>query len=393
MGSPNDVDLATELLPGPQLHHHLVELRRQGPVVPVRFYGATVPLLTTHEAVAAAFRDGEHFPPAQAYRRTFEPVVGRNFQSMEGDEHRLYRRLATPAFRANAVAKHDEATIVELAHEMLDGIAENGPGGSADLAADFTRRFPFLVICRLLGVPRQAEADFHRWSLAMLGFTSAPDAALAASAEFTRYLEPVVCERRNEPRDDIISDLVTAEADGHRLSDEHVYSHIRLLFSVGANTTHDLLGNLIYALLSHPEAWERVLAEPHTRAWAIEEVLRWESAVAILPRFSASEPFEFHGTEIGADSFVLFGITAANRDPAVFSDPDRFDIERRPDAMLSFGPGPRSCPGMHLARKEVAIALDTIIERLPGLHLRDVGAAEPSGAVLRGPRELPVAWD
>jgi len=136
-----------------------------------------------------------------------------------------------------------------------------------------------------------------------------------------------------------------------------------------------------------------VSATPSLRAGAIEELLRWETPVAILPRISAAEPMVFADIEIPPDSFCLFAITAANRDPAVFENPHQYDLHRDPgNRLLSFGPGPRLCPGMHLARKQLAVVLDVLIERLPDLQLCDPSAAEPAGTVLRGPASLPVRY-
>ena len=115
--------------------------------------------------------------------------------------------------------------------------------------------------------------------------------------------------------------------------------------------------------------------------------------MCVLPRISARQPIEFRGVTIPASTFCLFAIAAANRDPAVFADPDRFDIERDSSRkLLSFGPGPRLCPGMHLARRQLSVALDVLMSRLPDLHLADVDAARPAGAILRGPGALPVRW-
>lgn len=155
------------------------------------------------------------------------------------------------------------------------------------------------------------------------------------AAQITDYLQPIIAQRRREPRDDVVSALAMADADGHRLTDEEILAHIRLLFSAGASTTTDALGNLSYALLSERQRWERLLAEPALRGNAIEELLRWETPVAVLPRL---------------------------------------------------------CPGMHLARRQLAVALDVLMERLPDLHLLDADAARPRGAILRGPARLPVAW-
>jgi cytochrome P450 len=189
----------------------------------------------------------------------------------------------------------------------------------------------------------------------------------------------------------VISELLQAEFEGHRLGDEDVLSHVRLLFPTGAETTAGAIGSLLFALLSEPGAWQRMRLHPEDRPSAIEELLRWENPVAITPRVSASEPVELAGVPIPADSPVLFCIAAAHRDPQVFPEPDRFDLDRRPENLLSFGPGPRQCPGMHLARKELRVALDVLCERFPDLRMLDAQASQPVGTVLRSPAELRVS--
>jgi cytochrome P450 len=383
-------DFALEEFPGEQLHRRLAAMRERHPVMPALFGGQPALLISGHAALAEAFRDNQRFPPADAYRITIEPVQGVTFQTMEDEQHRLYRRLATPAFRSSAVEAMESEGLARIAHELIDRLAGTR---SADLAAAFTHRVAFLVISRMLGIPAYREDVFRDWAVGFLEFPRDPAHSRRCAALISDYLLPIIAERRREPREDVISALVLADAEGHRLDDEEILAHIRLLFSAGASTTTDALGNLLCALLADRERWERLLAEPALRANAIEELLRWETPVAVLPRLSAARPVEFHGVTIAPSTFCLFAIAAANRDPAVFDDPDRFDMQRDSSRkLLSFGPGPRLCPGMHLARRQLAVALDVLLERLPGLHLLDAEAAQPRGAILRGPPQLPVAW-
>jgi cytochrome P450 len=164
------------------------------------------------------------------------------------------------------------------------------------------------------------------------------------------------------------------------------------MFSAGATTTCDGIGSLLHALLSHSGAWEQVVDDPSVRATAVHESLRWQTPVPNLPRISAEETVEFGGREIPPKSFVLFSMASANRDPAVYDDPHRFDPARSSRDILSFGRGERSCPGMHLAKKELSIALDVLIDRFPKLRLQgDPQASAPTGAIIRGPKTLPVA--
>jgi cytochrome P450 len=148
----------------------------------------------------------------------------------------------------------------------------------------------------------------------------------------------------------------------------------------------------MFHLLSRPQLWEMVKRDPTTRPGAVEEVLRLEPSVPVLPRTSAAGPIEFEGVSIPPSSFMLFAIASANRDVSAFDAPQTFKTDRPPKPILTtFGPGPRMCPGMHLARRELALVLDVVLERLPNLTLLDPEAAQPSGAVIRGPLTFPVA--
>lgn len=213
---------------------------------------------------------------------------------------------------------------------------------------------------------------------------------MQAEKEFTTYLAPVVEARRSEPRNDVISELIATEVEGRRLTDAEIHAHVRLLFPTGGETTHATLGNLVYALLTHEGAWERLRAEPERVDDAVEEALRWETSIAVLPRLSCSEPVEFRGVEIPPDSWVLFGIAGANRDPAVFDEPDRFDLDRERKEGLTFGRGVKSCPGMHLARRNMQVGLTVLLERLSKVELLDPEAARPRRTVLRCPDALRV---
>ncbi len=404
-GGVDAIDFAGGGLPGPLYHAALARLRERGPVVKVCFGGEPAWMITRYRELAAAFREGERFPPGRAYALTTEPVVGRSFISMEGDEHRVYRQLATPAFRAHTVERYEDSRIATVAHEILDSVAERK---EVDLVAAFTHTFPIRIICRLLGLPKDDDDRFIRWATGLLAFPFDPDYARSCGEEITEYLLPIVFERRANPREDVISELVSAEVEDRQLSDGEILSHIRLLFPTGTETAFSALGNLIFALLDRDRGYQRVVDDPSLRSAAIDEVLRWESPVAIVPRVAASSPVEYAGVESPADATVLFCIAAANRDPRAYPDPDHYDLERdlgrgldrKPgrvpsregqSPLLSFGPGLRTCPGMHLARKELGIALDVLCERLPEMRLLDAAEAQPTGTVLRGPQTLRVA--
>ena len=392
MGGPlkrDDLDFGIHQFPGEELHQSLTQLREAGPLVETRFMNMPAYAITRYEPLLAAFRDGERFPPERIYQMMFEPICGRTFQTMTGRDHVIRRRLATPAVRADAVRKQDENQIISLANELIDDFPSDG---EVDFVKHFTQLFPFIIISRLLGVPRDAEREFHRWAQALLRFAEDHARAVAANAELTAYLQPIVAARRSKPRNDIISDLVHAEVDGKRFTDDEVLSHVRLIFSAGAGTVHDAMGNLFYHLLLRPDLWEAIKRDPSMRFGVVEELLRFETSVPVLPRTSAAHSIEFESVTIPPNSFMLFAIASANRDPDFFPDPHAFKTDRPPKPiMTTFGPGPRACPGMHLARKELALVLDVVLERLPNLKLLDAEAGQPGGAVMRGPQTLPVA--
>lgn len=381
-------DFGTDQFPGEALHETLTRCRDMGPIVETRFINMPAYAIVRYQPLLKAFRDGERFPPERIYQMMFEPICGPTFQTLTGKDHVIRRRLATPAFRADAVRKQDEKEIIALANELIDDFPSDG---EVDFAKQFTHLFPFIIVSRLLGVPRDAEREFHGWTQALLRFAENHARAVAANAELTAYLQPIVTARRQEPRNDIISDLIRAEVDGQCFTDEEVLSHVRLIFSAGAGTTHDAIGNLFYHLLLRPNLWETIRQNPSIRVGVIEELLRFETSVPVLPRTSAAHPIEFEGVTIPPSSFMLFAIASANRDADFFPDPHTFKPDRPPKPiMTTFGPGPRACPGMHLARKELALVLDVVLERLPNLKLLDAEAAQPVGAVMRGPRTLPV---
>ncbi|MEZ4354481.1 MAG: cytochrome P450 [Myxococcota bacterium] len=388
---PRDCDFALEPLPGDALHETLHALRRIAPIAPCRFGGQPAFVITGHAALLEAFADVDAFPPHRMYRASFEPAIGESFISMpERERHLVYRRLATPAFRSRAITRFEEAGLRALAHELVDAMLERAPQGPWDLVAELTARFPYKVITRLLGLPREREDAFHAWALALLRFREEPDAARAAAKEFTAYLQPVVAARRREPREDVISELLAAGVDGRRLSDTEIESHIRLLFPTGGETTHGSLGNLLSLVLSRPELQERLREDPSLVPAAVEEGLRLETPIAVLPRLAASQRVRFQDIDLPADAWVLFAIAGANRDPAVFADPDRFDLSRPSRDALTFGRGVKSCPGAHLARRNLQVAMEVLLERLPRLELIDAEAARPRQSVLRAPAALRV---
>ncbi len=386
------VDFGLQELPGDSLHAVLRAHRERGPVQPTRFLGLPAFVITSHKALEEAFLDEHAFPGHRMYQASFEPAIGKSFISdPDPASHLLFRKLATPAFRSRAVASYEQSGLAALANELVDRIEGRLAGGDEiDLVAEFSARFPYLVISRLLGLPRDREDEFHGWALALLTYRDDPERGRRARQSLSDFLAPIVEERRRRPQNDVISELLQAEVDGRRLDDEEVFSHVRLLFPTGGETTHGSLGNLLSALFLNEGAWERIVREPGRIPAAVAEGLRYDTPIAVLPRLSRSEHATFRGVDVPADSWVLFAIAGANRDPEAVRDPDRFDIDRAQPPNLVFGRGPKSCPGLHLARRNMAVALEVLTRRLPELELVDREAALPRRTVLRTPAALRV---
>ncbi len=386
------IDWYYDDLPGPAFAAALHRLRAHGAVVPVRALAGRLPVfyIVSHSALAAAFRDAECFPPGHAYQIISEPYIGQTFMSMDEEPHRAWRPPMTPSFRRTVIDRLEESDLVPIAHDLIERIES---AGEADLVPSFSHRFAFAILCRQLGLPRDCEENFYRWSMDLMFGGRDLEKSRAADAAFTAFVAPVIEARRREPRDDVISGWLATEVDGEPICVDAILAHVRLFFTAGATTTSDALGNLIHALLTHREAWAACVEEDARGDDAVQELLRWNPPVAAQPRFSHPQhAVEFEGVKIPRNSAVLFGIAAANRDPEVFDSPDRFDIDRRPSELLTFGPGLRTCPGMHLAQKNLRVALRVLAQRLPRLRLVDDGRHAPSGILLRGPASLPARW-
>jgi cytochrome P450 len=368
------------------LHDRLATLRQHGPVVPVRYHGDRVWLILDHALLKQAFEDYAHFDPARGYSIIAEPSQGRTIQTMTGDEHRISRILVAPPFMPARIRAMIEPLMAPIANELLDRIAGES---EVDFVPAFTRPYPFLVITRLLGIPVDDEAQLLEWAVKLIDFPWDPEGAVKAKDDFYAYMQRVIDVRRAAPRDDFISMLVQAEYEGERLSDERILSFLGLLFPAGSDTSYKNAGSLFACVLSDPALRERALQSDRDREQIVTEALRWQPPTALLPRM-ASADVELGGVSIRQGDWTLFGITAANSDPAVFPDPRRFDPDRDNRDILTFGRSSHFCLGTHLARRELETALRVVLERFPRMRLKPGAPVEFVGAVLRGPRALIV---
>jgi cytochrome P450 len=312
--------------------------------------------------------------------------------------HARQRRLANAAFTPKRIGAL-EPFIRDLARRFLD---EHFRAGSADIIADLAWAFPALVLFRVLGLPesdlaRVKRGARHRGTV-IYGRANEDEQVEAARelASFWRYAAALVQARTKSPGDDFVSALVlagVADGDGDALShDETVSIMLQMLFA-GHETTTKLIGNSFRRLLEDRASWEAICRDPGLIPNAIEEVLRFDGSV-IAWRHKTKEPVELGDARLPKDAKLLLLLASANRDPAVFTDPDRFDI-RRPNARehLSFGVGVHNCLGAPLARMEVRIVLEEVGHRLPSLRLtEDAKLNFPASISMRGPIALPVAW-
>lgn len=363
---------------------------RQSQRVPkVDVQGLTFYLLLAYDDVAYGFRNPDVFS-SRIMREVMGPVMGRTILEMDKGEHTLQRGLVSHAFRPQAIERCRTGVIEPLVDELVGKLAQGG--GRAELVAQMTTLYPLTVIARLAGVPITDYAQFQRWSLDIIGFrVNRPEPGLAASRALKAYLGPIIAERRSAPQNDLISDLVQSEVDGQRLSDEEIFAFLLLLLPAGAETTFRLLGNVLYALLTHPAALEEVRADRSQLSWALEETLRWEPPLLGTARMT-TRAVEVGGVEIPANTRISIMMGPANRDESHYPDPDRFDLHRRADDHLSFGLGKHFCLGYHLARMEVMTAVSALLDRLPNLRLDASQDCWIQGVSFRSPNQLPVLF-
>jgi cytochrome P450 len=356
-------------------------------------------LLTRHADVLAAYRHPALMSDKQA---EFGPRLGVGTPIFEHHttslvfsdppRHTRVRRLLMGALNQRAIARM-EAPLAQQVQQLLDGLpAQAAP----DLIEQFAAQIPVEVIGNLLAIPQAERAPLREWSLAILSaLEPAPPAAVLARAnaavdEFCTALRQLVAERRRRPGDpeaDVLTRLIQGDAEGELTEAELLHNCIFLL-NAGHETTTNLIGNGVHALLQQRLQWQRLVAEPALIGTAIEELLRYESPLQLNNR-QAREPLELGGVAMPAGSFVTLGIAAANRDPAVFERPDELDIGRDPNRHLAFGQGAHACSGMNVARLEGRLAIGALAARYPRLDL--AGTPERDRRVrFRGFKRLPV---
>ncbi|GAB2838179.1 cytochrome P450 [Streptomyces daliensis] len=375
-------------------------LREEGPLARVSLWnGSTAWLVTRHSDQVAVLRD----PRISAdNRRPGYPSISaageatrahnRTFLTMDEPEHAAQRRRFTGDFtvkRMQAMRPRIERIVTEL----LDAMEEAGP--PADLVTGFALPLPSLVICELLGVPYEDHGFFQRASAVIVDTRSTPGDALTASQELTDYLSALVAAKAREPGDDLLSRMATQQyATGQSTLDECA-KQARLLLVAGHETTANMIALGTCALLRNPDQLAAVRdGGPERVAGAVEELLRYLTITHMGRRRTATEDIEIGGQLVRAGDAVICAADLANRDPEVFGDPDRLDVDRQARGHLAFGSGPHQCLGQNLARAELQLAYPTLLRRFPGLRLARPLDEIPfrDDMAVYGVHELPVAW-
>lgn len=408
MTGPDAVDVASP-------EHHAdpfpfyAELRRRAPVcrIPLRGGGLrgdrSAWLITRYDDVAATLKD-ERFVKDRAsvstdgddsgepWTPSFVRPLTRNMLDRDPPDHTRLRALVQLAFTPRRIERM-RARIEELTAELLEDPLRRG---KMDLIDEYALPLPMTVIAEMLGIPPDDRHRFRRWSTAIVAADSSRWTTLRAIPSlwsFLRYLRRLVKSRRSDPRDDLVSALVAAEESGDRLTGDEVLAMVFLLLVAGHETTVNLIGNGVLALLHHPNQLERLRDDPGLTESAVEELLRFSGPLETATERYAREEVTIRGTTIPEGELVYAAVSSANRDERQFQDPDTLDLGRDPNPHLAFGLGIHYCLGAALARLEARTALRTLLDRAPGLGLAAVPGSLrwKRGIVLRGLEKLPVS--
>ena len=371
-------------------------LRARDPVHRSRLMDAWV--FTRFADADAILRDHRRFSsdarkrPASGRRGSLPSVAEPSMLFLDPPDHTRLRALVNKAFTPRSVAAL-EPHIRELMTTLLDAVDD--PSGF-DLMQAVAKPLPVIVIAEMLGIPPEDRAQFVEWSgqrARILEPTLSPEereTADAAMRALDAYLAPIISERKADPRDDIISALAQAEEEGDRLTEREVLIMLRLLLVAGNETTTNLIGNGVLALLRHPDQLAALRGDPALIPSAVEELLRFDAPVQVDVRYVLDD-CEVNGSPMRRGDTALTLLGAANRDPERFEAPDRLDVRRGDQHHLGFGRGIHHCIGAPLARLQGRIALEALIERFGSMRLLEDRPTFRSSVVLRGLRSLPVS--
>jgi cytochrome P450 len=379
-----------------QAHEIVRAAREQAPIA----IGPHGPEVLTYELVHSVLRDPRfRIPPGMflaAQGITSGPLWDRvvaNLISLDGDEHHRLRRLVSRAFTPRATERL-RTTITDVITELVD---QHVGDGQCEVVEHIARQYPIPIICALLGAPPQDWQLFSDWTdqfFKAFSWNAAAEvpAIVAAWDEMDAYVDEMVARRRHNLTDDLVSELIRVEDDGDRLSLAELRMLVAGLLMAGTDTTRNQLAGSVYALSDYPDQWALLADHPELAADAVEETMR-HSPISFSTLRVAIQDVELAGVLIPEGTLVIASTGAANRDPAVYDDPDRLDITRAgAPAMQTFGAGTHYCLGANLARRELSEALAVMAQKMPGLR-RTGPAPWKSLTGLSGPETLPIAFD
>ncbi|EEK50569.1 cytochrome P450 [Bacillus cereus ATCC 10876] len=307
--------------------------------------------------------------------------------------HNRLRSLVQKAFTPKMIAQLDKR-IERIADDLISDIERKG---TLNLVDDYSFPLPIIVISEMLGIPKEDQAKFRIWSHAVIASPETPEEIKETEkqlSEFITYLQYLVDIKRKEPKEDLVSALILAESEGHKLSARELYSMIMLLIVAGHETTVNLITNTVLALLENPNQLQLLKENPKLIDAAIEEGLRYYSPVEVTTARWAAEPFQIHDRTIEKGDMVVIALASANRDETVFENPEVFDITRENNRHIAFGHGSHFCLGAPLARLEAKIAITTLFNRMPELQIK--GDREEikwqGNYLMRSLEELPLTF-
>nr|WP_245614301.1 cytochrome P450 [Actinokineospora inagensis] len=376
------------------------EVRRGGPARPVLLsQGLRAWLVTDYADVKALLADprlskdfsgvehllDRHREPGRK-RAEFGVELSAHMLNSDPPDHSRLRKLVNKAFTVRGVG-HLRPRIEKITADLLDALDGQD---EADLVPSFAFPLPMTVICELLGVPNDDRDSFHEWTTVLTSSGAEPEEITAVGVAAAGYVGGLIAAKRVEPGNDLLTALIEASEDGDRLSEHELISMVFLLMLAGHETTVNLIGNAVLTLLRHPDQLAALRADPTLIPAAVEELLRYESPVATGTLRYTTVPIQIGAVEIPAQEFVLVGLGCANRDPAAFPTPDRFDIHRDLNSHLAFGHGIHYCVGAPLARLEGEIALAALLTRFPGIALATDNLRWRESTLIRGLTSLPV---
>ncbi|MBD8836829.1 cytochrome P450 [Paenibacillus sp. CFBP 13594] len=368
------------------------KLRKDQPVFRVMFpQGEFGWMITRYEDAVQILKDPRFSKDmVRRYGADNQSIFSNNMLFSDPPDHKRLRGLVQKAFTPKLIANM-RSHIQHIADDLLDNLPSQE---KMNLIDDFAFPLPIIVISEILGVPAQDRDQFRIWSNTVIDASTAESAELFEqhSKEFTDYLTAWFAKVRQDPGTDLISQLVIAEESGQQLTEQELLGVVSLLIIAGHETTVNLIGNGILALLEHPEQRELLIKQPELIHNAIEEMLRYNGPVEFSTSRWALEDIEFRGQHIAQGELVIVALDSANRDEQQFKDADIFDITREKSSHLAFGKGIHLCLGAPLARLEGEIAVSTLLNRFPNIQLQaDVNELEwRPGMIVRGVKEIPV---